>query len=579
MNSKNNLSFLFGTFIGVICFICIYGVKILDFTYTDWLLHSNDIEGSIDLTQHYLGWVFYRNTPWQFPLGLTEGIYWDNISVIYTDSIPLFAFIFKLLSPILPSSFQYFGFYGLLCYGFMGGFSALLIRKFSDSKILIIVGSLLFTLNPVLLNRMFLHTALSAHFLLICGFCLWAYRKDLSTKHSIIGWSVLLTCGTLINAYFTPMLLGTLLCCLLEQALREKSLKGILTAIIIPMVSLICCSYLLGMFYGDVPSGSTGLEVLSFNLNGLINPFTYFTDFGAHYQGYRDMNYSLFLPALSLSTAFQSEGFSYLGLGVITLILILLFVGILQKRFSISKLKTPLGISLVLFTVVFVFLALSPKCTLGEKVVYYIHYPDAIYQMLSTFRSTARFIWPVYYFIITVAIICFGRWFKDNLQKSQPIIICLLCGVLCLQIIDLLPGYKEKYVAFHSFSEYSSPLQSDAWEVLGTSADKIIFYPDTEYGLYLDCETSTNFQIYALKYDLSLNNTYMSRNLCDLADEKTMEHFASRSNGDSYNYIYIFFDDTNVSALPESYHLNYYNIDGYTVGTELDLSDYANPIL
>ena len=92
LEKKNSASFLLGAVIGGVVFLCIFGARILDFTYVDWLLHSNDLEGSIDLSQHYLGWEFYRRTPWQFPLGLTEGIYWDKVSVIYTDSIPLFAF-------------------------------------------------------------------------------------------------------------------------------------------------------------------------------------------------------------------------------------------------------------------------------------------------------------------------------------------------------------------------------------------------------------------------------------------------------------------------------------------------------
>ena len=96
---------------GALFFIFIFGTAILDFRYTDWLMNYND------LTQHYLGWEFFRISSWSFPLGLLENIVYPyRISVIYTDSIPLFAMFFRLLSPLLPSGFQYFGLFGIICY-------------------------------------------------------------------------------------------------------------------------------------------------------------------------------------------------------------------------------------------------------------------------------------------------------------------------------------------------------------------------------------------------------------------------------------------------------------------------------
>lgn len=46
--------------IGAILFIAIYGARILDPTYEDWLFQGGD------LTQHYLGWTFFRMSDWDF---------------------------------------------------------------------------------------------------------------------------------------------------------------------------------------------------------------------------------------------------------------------------------------------------------------------------------------------------------------------------------------------------------------------------------------------------------------------------------------------------------------------------------
>ena len=70
---KKNVSwgvvFLLGALIGALFFINIYGIGILDPTNEGWILNYGG-----DITQHYIGWEFFRDTPWHFPLGLTDGM-------------------------------------------------------------------------------------------------------------------------------------------------------------------------------------------------------------------------------------------------------------------------------------------------------------------------------------------------------------------------------------------------------------------------------------------------------------------------------------------------------------------------
>ena len=105
--------------------------------------------------------------------------------------------------------------------------------------------------------------------------------------------------------------------------------------------------------------------------------------------------------------------------------------------------------------------------------------------------------------------------------------------------------------------------------------ERIIFYPPTLQGLYFDCKTSMEFEIFALEHDMDLNMTYMSRDLTEQADEKTYAHFEQRKQGlrDSGN-IYVFLTQTK-DELPDSdiYGLHYYEIDGYLIGTELEIGN------
>ena len=116
ISKDTKLYFGIGAAVGFVLFLIVYGFRVLDFTYDGWLLTGKDLQ------QHYLGWKFFRKSPWTFPLGMHDSFTVpDSVSVLYTDSIPLFALFFKLLSPILPETFQYFGLFGLMCYILNGG--------------------------------------------------------------------------------------------------------------------------------------------------------------------------------------------------------------------------------------------------------------------------------------------------------------------------------------------------------------------------------------------------------------------------------------------------------------------------
>jgi hypothetical protein len=56
-----------------------------------------------------LGWYFFQNDIWRFPLGSNPN-YGEEIasSIVYTDSIPILAFLFKSIRSLIPGNFQYF---------------------------------------------------------------------------------------------------------------------------------------------------------------------------------------------------------------------------------------------------------------------------------------------------------------------------------------------------------------------------------------------------------------------------------------------------------------------------------------
>lgn len=582
-------AFLIGCLTGCITFLLIYGTSILSFTNTSWLMSSDRLEGICDLTQHYMGWVFYRNSPWHFPLGLLDGLYSAPISITYTDSIPLFAIFFKMLSPLLPMQFQYFGLFGLISYILTGGFGALLIHRFIPSHPFCLLSAVFFVVSPVLTKRMFYHTALAAPFLILAAFCLCAYAASMKSVTKISCWSILSAVSVLINPYYIPMVLGIMLCGLLYEFLHKMKMKTLLFSISAPIISFLLAGYISGMFYGSVRASANGLNDLSFNLLQFFNPLNEQLRIINRNYLWTEQNYSRLLPTLPLASPWQVEGFSYLGAGMI-LILVLVSIKFLYRFIQGACAGScPVILCISIGFIVFTFLALSPTAVVLDHTLYSITYPAAIYRLLSVFRSTGRLIWPVYYACVALGLAGIGRLFFNlcasgdhkggYISGSKVFLQILLPGIcLLLQLYDLSPSLVQKHDTYAGITDsitYESPLTSKAWEVLGTSCEKIVFYPPAHYGLYCDPFESCTFTAYADRYHLSCNITYLSRNLSAQADADTYSHFSQRKAGASFpENIYIFFDISEVPPASDT-GLNYYKIDQRIVGTELDLSGYS----
>lgn len=324
LTEKNKIVFLtiLAGIIGAIIFVLIYGIQVLDVTKDGWLYAADD------LTQQYIGWTFFRKADWTFPIGMFNNLsYPNNASIIYTDSIPLLAILFKAISGILPETFQYIGIYGLLCYVLQGVFAFTLLRKFINNKFYCIIGTVFFVISPYLLQRMFWHTALSSHFLILAALCLFAYRDTYKGKplKKVLLWNLLLFISITIHLYFVPMILIIMLSCFVAEFIENKKTyaSSALTFAIF-LVLAICTIYLLGGMASS-KLAYAGIGYYNINLNTFINP-----------QGY-----SSILKNLKTATPGEYEAIGYLGCGIL-LLGILALVLVLQnnnRKEFLEKLK------------------------------------------------------------------------------------------------------------------------------------------------------------------------------------------------------------------------------------------------
>lgn len=523
--------FVAGCVLGAVCFLLTFGARVLDFGYDAWLLKGTGATG--DLTQHYLGWTFLRDSAVSFPLGLIDGLCYPNrISAIYTDSIPLFGVFFQLFSAILPKTFQYFGLWGIICFTLQGGFAALILCKFSENRVFIAVGALFFIFSPLVLQRMFYHTALGGHFIILAALALWLYARECSYAKKMALWGGLCGLCVVVNLYFSPLVLGLLFCALLEEFLDGREVVPLLVIMGAAIAVTFGVMFLFGGFYGGVSGKMGGLGDFSFNLNGFFNG-----------QGE-----AYFTKEQELAFSGQNEGFAYLGVGA--MLMIALAAYLFKKG---TRRLFPILLAAVVFTV----LAISPIVTLDGKTLFEVPYPAFIHGALSTFRSSGRFIWVVYYMLL-----CFALYVLGNCDRKRATTVFVsVCAAL--QLIDLSPMLSKKREQFSVVQSYESPLKSNQWVDFGKRYKHIMFYAPL-WDLYVTPNIAYTFAIFAKEHGMTLNGTYFSRDLSEQVNAITLQHFEDlreRKITDS-DTLYIF-----PTAIPSgNYGLSYRTIDGFLVG-------------
>lgn len=501
MKTKRKIYFLIGAAVGFVLFLIIYGYRVLDFTYDSWLLTGKDLQ------QHYLGWKFFRRAPWSFPLGMHDFFTDPNsISVLYTDSIPLFAIFFKLLSPVLPETFQYFGLFGLLCYILNGGMASLIVSRFNKSKLFCGVSSVFFILSTPVLQRLYgvlsensRHTSLAAHFLIFGAMAIWLFKdKFTDYKKDAVAWAVLAALCVLIQMYIIFMVGGIMCGYLLNDLISKRDWKRLLIDFGSFAGSFCFFFFIIGGFTSLLTSGGSGYGFFSANLNTFINPWRYSTFFGK--MGMTELQY---------------EGFAYLGLGMIVICTAALaFVAVKTvKLIRIGGFKAtvrmfvkkyfaflfPLAIVVFVFSV----LAFSNLVYFGNKIFIEVHWPTAIDNLLSVIRSSGRFIWCVMYIIMILGLYIISKFPNKKVQ----LFIVAFC--VCLQLADLYVPINRIQKQYHKeVEEDASLVQDDFWKTKLGDFDRIVYFPSNGYDVTQMLQIASQVS----KFDeIKMSNFYLSR--------------------------------------------------------------------
>lgn len=434
-----------------------------------------------DLSTYQLGWQFFKLDEWRFPLGINPnyGIYLNN-SVVFSDSLPLVAIFFKIFKNFLPSEFQYFSIWILVCVYLQLYFSFKIIYKITNNLLYSAVSSLFFGIATVFIHRSGIHLSLFGQWIILSFFYV-----ELLDKNKFYYKNLIILLSTTIHFYFTIILLIIFFIEKVIDYFRNKKLiKSILIQTSIILFSSLFLMYIIGYFSLNLDDGlGWGYGYYNFNLNSFFNP--------VGQTNISEVIWSNFLAKREFQNG-QIEGFSYLGVSGFIFLIIFLF-NMFNKRNNIiySNIK--------IFTICVIFLILSTSNNIYFDQTSIINIPlnKFFYAIASIIRASGRLIWPIYYLIFIVGII----FIYQNFQKKISLLIILI--LLLVQIVDISKGLNQ-YKLGKQYDQKNNQIfvKDKIWKGLSSNYEQIrLLEPQNQSKIYY-LLSKTLFEEKFLKTDI-----------------------------------------------------------------------------
>lgn len=470
--------------LGISAFLAIVGRRVLYPTNIAWL-------GYGDPATYYLGWLSFRTSDWSFPIGLNPryGLELGN-SIVYSDSNPLLALLFKPFDALLPDPFQYFGFWLLLCFLLQAWFAWKLVGLIDANIFVRIFGTTLFLFAPPMLWRLHNfngHLNLAGHFLILAG--LYLCLKP--TNNRRLGtWGALLIVAVLVNAYLLLMVIILWLADVFWRIVhKEQSIVD--SAVEIGVVASLLAAVAWQIGYFSVHGASLAARGFGHFRMNLLSPLDPVTAASTHWSYiFRD------IP----EATGDYEGFNFLGLGVIFLA-ILCIPGLLKRDVEFSKLVLYRPILLIALLGMTTF-AISPHIGIGALNFRYYELQGKALAMAETFRSSGRLFWPVFYTILLTAVFIVVRGYGTRIGTI------LLVVAVILQVADTSQAWCaiRTQLMTPRAVHWPTPLKSPFWSQAALRYSYLRVIPPKNH--------PPNWQVFAYYagiHGMGTNSIYLAR--------------------------------------------------------------------
>jgi len=447
------------------------GLKIINPMYTDWL-QFGDGTGEIS-------WEFFRNQPViQFPLGKNPMYGLENSSsIVYDNPVPFFSLIFNPLSEFLPYRFQYIGLFLFLTLSLNYFAAYLIFNKFNFTKFQSSISAIIISTTPIIINRFVDHT----HYALTSAWIIFfSIYNFVERKNKFLYWTLLYLSCILIHPYYLPFVFVlhlSLLALLLK--LKKIGVKRVFFEITIIFTIIFLSAFSIGYFYKNISSEDIGFGEFSSNILSLID----------------SSGWSFVIPDLPESEG-NYEGFAFLGLGVLLLIICSIIILVFLRK----KIINQNSFLIIFFPSILLFIySLSNKIHFGNSQITEFEYPVFFDTFNNIFRSTGRFSWLLVFFIILLTLIYLKQNLKNIFFNTIIIFACVI------GIIDIYPKMvSQKNLKFKS--KYEMNITRDTWESLAKCYKNIRVYPPIgSVNNYYD------FVNLAAKFQMGINTGRFSR--------------------------------------------------------------------
>ncbi len=505
---------LVGALIGAFFFIIIYGPATLLPTNVSFLYYSNDK----DTVSHQMGFEFYRRSPWRHPLGLTNFYpYPYESSVINSDSLPIIAIPLKLISSFLPQDFQFFGIWILFCFIMQGLAAALLLRKLKVDFSISVASIPFFVINVPLLFRCFHHSSLAGQWLILFCFLLILESESLSLKKQVLYWCILCGLSVWIHGYLFVMVGLLMTMYLIYHVIKKGTVKDSAIIFFSCVVTTLLFYYEGGGYISNTSVMMRGLGVYSLDLTDYFNP-VYFSSF---FSG--------------MESGTTSETASYCGLGIMVILIIALVVLCKYRDLFKSRIRSNRMDSyfIIGYSIVFICLAMGVSGRFAGVSLYDMRplLSRDIAIFLSEFRASARFIWPVWYLVLILAICIINIW-----EKHRKVLVSVLLICVVLQYFDIVPK-----TAKNGAEGYINGLDTRCGEAFDN-----VFTDEAEHLCFLGASYNIDYAIFAAHNGMTSNFSTVGRGPKNAVQKDTDEFNAGIIredtvyvlNIDSLNYIY-----------------------------------------
>ncbi|MEY3165009.1 MAG: hypothetical protein RLZZ270_747 [Actinomycetota bacterium] len=486
--------------VGTVVFIYATGGRIIDPTNRDWLMLG-------DSAQHYLGWAFFRDTPLlQWSIGANPKLGLDFASsIVFTDSIPLAAFVFKPLNVVLPETFQYLGVWIWMCFVLQAYFGVRLLARRVADRSLCGLGAALIVLAPVLGYRLvhqgYGHIALVSHFVILAALDLY-----LDERGSVRRWAFLICCALLIQAYFVPMVVAIWIASMVSRrlAIRDTARQ---VAIVLGSLGIVAVVSGFASLGGRLFVGDSSVTPEDFPYRFRWQPMALIdstTDFSTGWS---------YVMADQLELFGDVEGFTYLGSGLLLVVLPVVVLSMLRERSGIVSARDVVvvlgivaacafvvpsrlfstGIAVMLFVVVAVFAgrsirerrhrallvaavllgvySMTMRPGVGRRTFFEYDLVPVLEQFTQTFRTHARSSWVFYYVVLLALVVLVAT------RLPRRLAIGVFALAVVVSVVDSNPAMSQVRHRFTSQPVWVNQLDDPMWDEVVQGRDSIITYP------------------------------------------------------------------------------------------------------